>query len=46
MKHNKEIVETIYERMFKNEMSYLVVGCALFLVFGGLKDRMFLNNQP
>lgn len=45
MKHKKEIVETIHERMFRNEMFYLVVGCTLFLVFELLKERVFLNKQ-
>jgi hypothetical protein len=40
MKHKNEIVQTIYERMFRNEISYLVVGCAFFLVFEWLKVRM------
>ena len=46
MKHKKEIIEMIHERMFRNEMFYLFVGCALLLVFEWLKERVFLNKQP
>ena len=45
MKHKKEMIETIHERMFRNEMFYLVVGCALLLVFEWLKVRVSLNKQ-
>ena len=45
MKHKKEIVETIHGRMFRNEIFYLVVGCALLLVFDWLKVRLFRNKR-
>jgi hypothetical protein len=32
--------------LFRREMFYLVVGCALLLAIDWLKDRVFLNESP